>query len=199
MSLARADDSPWFCHGIDCPAFTFSNSTASSLEVRNYQSNLWSSTDIKGTSLDDAMDEGFDKLFQYISGANEGQVKIPMTAPVLVKVLPGAGPNCESTFTVSFFVPFDYQTSAGPPSPSDPTVYTQRIDAMNVAVSEFGGFAKSKEIIAKAAQLSSEVEASADVKEDTGSLSEGSWFFAGYDPPFRVSNRHNEVWIKLEK
>ena len=28
-----------------------------------------------------------------------------MTAPVATKVDPGAGPNCENTFTVSFYIP----------------------------------------------------------------------------------------------
>lgn len=32
-----------------------------------------------------------------------------MTAPVRVKLLPGAGPFCEDTFVVSFFAPLDMQ------------------------------------------------------------------------------------------
>jgi len=72
-------------------------------------------------------------------------------------VLPGAGPNCNSTFTVSFFVPFEFQTAAGPPASTSDLVYTSTIDAMGVAVSEFGGFAKQTEIIAQAAKLESAV------------------------------------------
>ena len=84
-SLRSGDgDEPWFCHGIDCPSY--SNTTTDSIEVRSYSTELWSSTDVYGVSLDDAMDTGFNRLFNYISGANEGSVAIPMTAPVLVKV-----------------------------------------------------------------------------------------------------------------
>jgi hypothetical protein len=84
--LRGDSEAPWFCHGIDCPAFT--NSTSSGgVEERNYESNLWASTDIKGVDLDSAIDTGFQRLFDYISGANEGSTKVDMTAPVLVKVV----------------------------------------------------------------------------------------------------------------
>jgi len=198
VALAQNADEPWFCHGIDCPAFTQQNATASSaLETRAYGKNLWTSTDVYGVSLEDAMDTGFGRLFAYISGANVGGVSVEMTAPVLTKVLPGAGPNCNTTFTVSFFVPFAFQTALGPPAPTDPLVYTSTIEPMNVAVAEFGGFAKDKEFIAKAALLTQQVEADPVQKEDPASTAEGSWYAVGYDPPFRLSNRHNEVWIKL--
>jgi len=49
------------------------------------------------------------RLFKYISGDNVGHVKIPMTAPVTVKVTAAQGPFCEDNFTVSFFVPFEHQ------------------------------------------------------------------------------------------
>ena len=91
-SLRSGDgDEPWFCHGIDCPSY--SNTTTDSIEVRSYSTELWSSTDVYGVSLDDAMDTGFNRLFNYISGANEGSVAIPMTAPVKVTLTPGDGPE----------------------------------------------------------------------------------------------------------
>ena len=46
------------------------------------------------------------RLFDYIGGKNEPNVKINMTAPVVTKVEHGDGPFCKSNFTVSFFVPF---------------------------------------------------------------------------------------------
>lgn len=66
---------------------------------------------IKGTGMDrdSAMRGSFMKLFEYISGGNSRQAKIPMTAPVLTKIEPGQGPNCESTFTMSFYNPYAFQ------------------------------------------------------------------------------------------
>ena len=148
-----------------------------------------------GTDIDAAMDTGFQRLFSYISGENEGNIHVNMTAPVLTRVLPGAGPNCESTFEISFFTPFGFQSvDNAPPKPTNPDVYIQTIGAMNVAVNEFSGFAKSKEIIAHAAKLESDVTADTSIEPEN----EDIWYYAGYDPPFRLSNRHNEVWVPLK-
>ena len=194
---------PWFCHGIDCPPF--SNTSVSGVEVRTYSQYLWASTNVSGVSLDDAENVGFDRLFDYISGANKAGATINMTSPVLNRVVPGAGPNCNSTFIISFFTPFAYQkggdkAAAGPPVPTaDSDVYVGTIGPLTVAVSEFGGFATQAELIARAARLTSEVEA-ADGLKPTAEMPGGddSWFFAGYDPPFRLTGRHNEVWLPVE-
>lgn len=51
------------------------------------------------------------RLYAYIGGANEEEVKIPMTSPVRVEVEAAAGPFCKNNFTVSFFVPFSYEVT----------------------------------------------------------------------------------------
>ena len=192
--LAAAEDAPWFCHGLNCPAFTQVVSPEG-VELRTYQGNLWASTLIEGTSLDAATSTGFSRLFDYISGANAGSTKIDMTAPVAVKVFPGSGPNCVSTFKVSFFVPFVYQPpAAGPPAPTSADVFIETIPAMEVAVSEYSGFTSETVTIPKAAELASQVQNSSSL----ALADEESWWFAGYDPPYRLTNRHNEVWISVK-
>lgn len=95
-------------------------------------------------------------MYSYISGENSVKGAIDMTAPVLTKITPGAGPNCNSTFVVSFYVPYAFQVrpllpggnaqtsnlmiqEAGPPAPTNPLVFIQTIGPLTVAVSTFGG------------------------------------------------------------
>jgi hypothetical protein len=46
-------------------------------------------------------------------GENVERTKIAMTAPVTTLVLPGEGPLCANTFTVSFYAPDKYQDGTG--------------------------------------------------------------------------------------
>jgi len=52
---------------------------------------------------------GLQKLFDYIEGANEEGIKIPMTSPVKVDMEPSCGPFCVQNFTVSFYLPRTFQ------------------------------------------------------------------------------------------
>ena len=83
---------------------------------------------------------------------------------------------------VSFFVPYAYQPSADsskpPPTPSSPDVYVSTIGPLTVAVSEFGGFASQKELIARAAALEQAVNAAPGLQASSSDGDE-SWYFAG--------------------
>jgi len=188
-------ETPWYYHGLDGP--TFKNSTYGDVQTRQYPSYLWASTDVDGTQFDVAQNIGFERLFDYISGQNADNITIDMTTPVLTYVQPGQGPNCETTFTISFFIPFMYQTDAGPPSPTAPEVYISTIGPLQVAVDEFSGYALQPEILARTAALSDKVQEEEQLSIDTSEGMDGTWWEAGYDPPFRVTNRHNEVWVPV--
>ena len=60
---------------------------------------------------------------------SSGEV-IDMTAPVATKVLPGQGPNCNSFFTQSFYVP--YVNQADPPKPTNPEVFLETFPATTI-------------------------------------------------------------------
>eukprot|EP00667_Euglena_gracilis_P023655 EG_transcript_26804 len=185
-------EQPWFCHDIDCPRFT--NASAAGIEIRAYTESRWVKTNLTGATDDAyeaAVEAGFRRLFRYISGENAAKAKIPMTAPVLVTVHPGAGPNCNTTFTVAFFVPFAFQAQT--PEPSSPAVFLEANPAGKVAVLSYGGRASGWEtprakLLTLAAALQKQGIAFDDSKYAT----------AGYDSPFRLLNRHNEVWYFLE-
>eukprot|EP00052_Salpingoeca_macrocollata_P033716 m.9333 g.9333 ORF g.9333 m.9333 type:complete len:216 (+) comp5477_c0_seq1:133-780(+) len=186
LTLQGATSPPAFCHGIDCPNFQVLNST-SAYETRLYNQTLWASTLVQDIEYNTAIQTGFERLFQYISGQNEQKEKIPMTAPVQVRIEPGQGPFCTSNFTISFFVPFAYQ--ANPPKPSASNVYIRTEQREVVFVKTFGGYAQGQEIQKEASSLLDSLTA------DRISVSSSLYVYAGYDAPSTVFNRHNEIWF----
>merc|ERR1712154_79552 len=104
------------------------------------------------------------------------------TSPVLNYVNPGQGPHSKTNFTVSFYVPYAYQPpNKGPPSPTERTVFIETYQKMTVAVICFGGYGDQDVVIREAAKLSN-LLSQTDLKYDTV-----NWFYAGYDPPFRLT------------
>lgn len=182
----QGSQSPWFCHGIECPKYTVVD-TKEAYETRIYEATRWASTTVTGVELDEAQRKGFQRLFSYISGENLPSSKIPMTAPVKNLITPGQGPFCGSNFTVSFFVPYEFQEDT--PTPTNKDVYLSSEDATQVYVRSFKGFAKEHTIVEEAAQLAQALDKEG-VHYDVV-----SYVFAGYDPPFRPINRHNEIWF----
>ena len=112
-----------------------------------------------------------------------------MTAPVTMRITPGEGPNCESNFTMSFYIPSDLQ--ANPPLPSDPTVYVKERQEFAVVARKFGGFPTDLIYSAEAATLYQlAVEEGLDVNATP-------LWTAGYSGPSVIINRRNEVWLEV--
>jgi len=176
---------PRFCRSLDCPKYTLLNKTET-FEVRQYDASRWASYSTSNLhDLNKAMSAGFRKLFSYISGANEAGQKIAMTAPVRTKIVPGEGPYCADTFTISFMVPFAVET---PPKPTDPEVFLEEDPAAVQFVGSFGGYASNEDWTKCLHTLAENVKDVGDVETD-------HWFTAGYDSPFQFWNRHNECWL----
>merc|ERR1712157_243237 len=187
MAAAQEVGDPWFYHGLEGPAFAEKN--ASGIDVRAYPGTLWTATTVTGKNLDKAMSEAFMRLFRYISGENEEEQKIPMTVPVLTTVTPGAGPFCEENFTIHFYVPKEFQDN--PPKPLDPRVENIVLPPVTVAVASYPGWSDEKEVVSNGKALF-EALRSANIPFESE-----TFFTAGYDSPFRLIDRHNEVWVKL--
>jgi hypothetical protein len=188
VALVAAADEPRFCHRLNCPEYTLVSSNGS-IEIRQYQASWWASTNISAFDLNEAGNIGFHRLFDYISGDNDGNVKIPMTTPVLTEIFPGQGPFCASTFIVSFYVPWAYQ-NGGAPTPTSPDVYLSQLPARQVAVDQFAGFANWDSTRQTASQLASYLNSQKIPYSPLLSL-------AQYDSPFDIIDRHNEVWYTV--
>lgn len=186
-------EKPWFCHDLDCPAYTSKKNITvegvlAPIELRAYPAAKWATTRVLDVdNYDKAVATGFWRLYKYISGENTAETKIEMTAPVIVRVDVGAGPECDSGFTISFYVPVEHQ--AAPPEPTSELVAITELPAMKVYVRSFGGWAVGKRYVAEASSVTQALS-------DAGYAVDDSYYFtAGYDSPFRLLNRHNEVWI----
>uniref|UniRef100_A0A8D0L912 Heme-binding protein 2 n=1 Tax=Sphenodon punctatus TaxID=8508 RepID=A0A8D0L912_SPHPU len=176
-----------FSTGLEMPKWTAMPNQTSDYEVRQYEPAKWVSISLKSMDWDSAVNAVFMKLFNYIQGNNEKKLKIEMTAPVTCYVESGAGPMCESTFTLSFYVPSEYQEE--PAKPSEPDIFIENRPEITVFVRSFGGFASSTKNQEAALALAESLKRDGKVFEDN------VYYTAGYDSPFKLFNRHNEVWL----
>jgi len=155
-------------------------------EVRVYKPSKWVCTTVKSISHKQATEKAFHMLFNYIQGENDAKIKVEMTAPVLTKVVPGAGPNCESSFTTAFFIPEEHEAS--PPVPTNPEIFIEEKPEQAYYVRNFSGYANDEKWITEGLQLTEAI--GDETKYETG-----HFFTAGYDPPFKLIGRSNEVWF----
>lgn len=185
--MLKAVGQALFSSGLQNPPFTPAEKQGQDYEIRTYQATKWVSTTVSGMEMDAATSTGFSRLFKYIQGKNSKEVSVEMTAPVTCCVEHGAGPACESQFTVSFYIPLEHQDV--PPEPSDPEVFVEHRKEFTAYVRTFGGFAKEA---LKCDELKKLIES----LERDGAEHVGKPFYtAGYDSPFKLTNRRNEVWV----
>ncbi|KAL5064617.1 hypothetical protein RYX36_026354 [Vicia faba] len=167
--------------------------TESDFEIRLYQTSVWMSAPVVNTiSFEKATWNGFHRLFQFIQGANLNFSRIPMTAPVLTTMVPGAGPLESQGYYVSFYLPLKFQ--ADPPLPlPELDIKPYDFDGHCVAVRKFSGFAKDERIVKEAEKLDSSLS-----RSPWGELKTGRGYsIAQYNSPFRIAKRRNEVWVDV--
>lgn len=184
MNVIKAVGQSVLGTGLDKPAYTVVKKE-DGYEERRYAAAKWVSTKVSGIELDAARTTGFWRLFKYIDGENEKGTKVAMTAPVATRIVPGEGPNCENHFTVSFYIPPSHQEA--PYAPTNPEVYIDQWPEQTIYAQGFGGFAKEAQFVEKAQELGEKIK-------DKG-IDQNVYFAAGYDSPFKLFNRLNEVWF----
>jgi hypothetical protein len=149
-------------------------------EIRDYPALVLAETS-KGAKDDNG---SFGRLFRYISGANEADQKIPMTAPVFMD---GRGNEGKMSFVMPATMTVDTTPKA---RGNDVTVRSERPGRF--AVHRFGGFANAANERAAVAELERWMK-------ERSLTAEGSPFFAYYDPPWTLPPfRRNEVMIRLK-
>lgn len=181
-----SDAKPWFAHGLDSPEFT-QLEEKDGYVVRKYSPSKWVGITFSEHSWRDATSAGFRYLFRYISGTNQTSQKVPMTAPVLTKVERSQNAEGYSNHTVLFSVPREFIENT--PLPSEPGVKVVEIPEMTAYVVEFGGFPSDRSFAKHVGRLSDLL------LRDKKTYVAYYYYTACYDSPFRLFNRHNEVWF----
>jgi len=156
-------------------------STDGKIEIRDYPTLTIATTPMDG----EEMNSGFGQLFRFITGKNEGSVKIEMTSPVLID-------TSKDKKTMSFIMP-KKAVEKGLPKPDAENISLSQVEASRFAVLRFEGgrtAAVEKAAIEK-------LLAWLDAQKIVG---KGDPIFAYYDPPWTpVFLRRNEVMIRIDE
>ena len=132
----------------------------------------------------------FMKLFRYIQGSNERNAMISMTVPVMTEVRESDRAN---NLKMSFYIPDDFQKD--PPAPSDPSVFIEKKE-FTAFVRSFGGYPMFFSQYRK--QIDGMLKAMA--RDGVGNeYKKGIFMYAGYDQPWKMFDRLNEVLLMHAK
>ncbi|MBU1941631.1 MAG: heme-binding protein [Candidatus Thermoplasmatota archaeon] len=117
------------------------------IEIRHYPSL------ILAVVTDHTDNTAFNLLFQYLSGSNRTQQKIPMTAPVITQEkIRMVAPVISHSDYMAFVLPTNYSQETVP-IPINPEVKIETIAPRYLAVLRFKGTAKPHQITEKIQQL----------------------------------------------
>ena len=179
------------------------------IEIREYETYAVAWTTAPG-SFDEAVETGFRRLFEYITGGNVGATDIDMTAPVLTEpeTLKAAaivaeperrnddsGPTALASpssggWSIGFVLPAGY-TAATAPVPKSADVSIGDVAARCVASIRFSGTLGEEAGEAERQSLERWLQAR-DLQHA------GDWQMAGYNPPWTIPMlRRNEVLVGL--
>jgi hypothetical protein len=151
-------------------------------EIRYYPSATVATINSNAKTYRDLSGPGFRKLAGYIFGGNETNTSISMTAPVHMDIN-------DSVSSMSFVMPSSYN-GENLPKPNDPNVLIQKTADEYVAVIRFGGYASDKDLAFHSNKLQ-------DILKEKGITSYGNARFLGYNPPFQLVDRRNEIIVSV--
>jgi len=150
-------------------------------EIRRYAPALYSSVKFSSNSYKQISSQGFQTLAGYIFGGNEKKEQIAMTSPVTMEI--------NDTSKMMFMVPKS-MNRADLPKPNNQSIYFEEYPERIVAAVRFGGWANDETITQLSKQLMESL-----AKEKISHT--GEFAFLGYNAPFDVVNRRNEVIVEV--
>lgn len=155
--------------------------TRENFEIRFYPEAILASVEMDG-SFDNSRNSGFRVLAGYIFGGNNENSQIAMTSPVRMS-------GDEKLNRMSFVLPTELEYEKLP-VPDDQRVILHKSNSMYTASVRFGGYANEAEI----AKYKEELTGILDLLKLKHS---GQYEYLGYNAPFDMINRRNEVQVEL--
>ena len=151
-------------------------------EIRNYETTLFTSVKLSTKGYKNSSSKGFSILAGYIFGNNERNEKIAMTSPVSMSL--------EDSMTMMFMVPKKLNKDMLP-KPNQTGIEFKEEPAKTMAAIRFSGWANDTKI-EKYKQLLKEALDAEGIKYSN------RFYFFGYNAPFEVFNRKNEIIVELQ-
>ena len=170
-----------------------------SFEIRQYEAQIVAETFVEG-DLEEVGNEGFRRLYAYISGENTKKQSISMTAPVgqqagsekIAMTAPVSQEKKDNRWRITFLMPAEYTLKMLPEPIDERVKLAEEPGRLMAAVKYSGtwseeGYEKNKALLEEYLRMRGQTKAGAAV-------------WARYDPPFMPwFLRRNEVLIPVER
>ena len=151
-------------------------------EIRNYKAALFTSIKLSKNDYKETSSKGFSILAGYIFGKNDRNEKIAMTSPVSMSL--------EDSTTMMFMVPSKFEKE-DLPKPNQSSIQFKNEPEKTVAAIRFSGWANDEKIEKYKQELIA-------LLEKEGISYSNRFYFLGYNAPYELFNRRNEIIVELD-
>jgi hypothetical protein len=172
-------------------------------ELRQYEPQIVAETFVEG-KFQDVGNEGFRRLYDYISGKNRKREGIPMTAPVSQEAasekIPMTAPvnqeKVSGKWRITFVMPSQY-TLETLPEPEDSRVLLSKVPGQLMAALSYSGIWSLGRYLGRYEEKEKRLK---ELIQQKGLKIVGEPVFARYNPPFMPwFLRRNEVLIPVAR
>jgi hypothetical protein len=153
-------------------------------EIRFYPSATMAIISSTARTYKELGSSGFTKLAEYIFGGNKDNKRIAMTSPVHMEIK-------DSSASMSFVMPSNYSRD-NLPTPNNAEVIIHTTPDEYVAVITFGGFSSNNNI-------NKHITLLGDALKAHNISYYGNFRYLGYNPPYQLFDRRNEVIISVNE